>query len=83
MDLWAAQLIVDEAAGDTDAIGADAFALDYVRDRILDALDEATLVRVNTELGEIQIAVVDEEPAAAAKAAERLRGVLAELVPAS
>ena len=83
MDLWAAQLIVDEAAGDTDAIGADAFALDYVRDRILDALDEATLVRVNTELGEIQIAVVDEEPAAAAKAAGRLRGILAEISPAS
>jgi hypothetical protein len=79
MDLWAAQLLIDEAAGDTDAIGADAFALDYVRDRILDALDEATLVRVNTELGAIQIAVVDEERAAAAKAAERLRGILAEL----
>lgn len=83
MDLWAAQLIVDEAAGDTDAIGADAFALDYVRDRILDALDEARLVRVNTELGEIQIAVVDEEPAAAAKAAGRLRVILAEIAPAS
>jgi hypothetical protein len=83
MDLWAAQLLVDEAAGDTDAIAADAFALDYVRDRILDALDEATLVRVNTELGAIQIAVVDEEAAAAAKAAGRLREILAELAPAS
>jgi hypothetical protein len=83
MDLWAAPLLVDEAAGDTDAIAADAFALDYVRDRILGALGEATLVRVNTELGAIQIAVVDEEPAAAAKAAGRLRGILAELAPAS
>jgi hypothetical protein len=31
------------------------------------------IARVNTELGATQIAVVDEEPAAAAKAAERLR----------
>jgi hypothetical protein len=38
---------------------------------------------VNTELGEIQIAVVDEEPAATAKAAGRLRAILAELSPAS
>jgi len=83
MDLWAAQLLVDEAAGDTDAIAADQFALDYVRDRILAALDASTLARVNTELGAIQIAVVDEEPAAAAKAAERLRAILAELVPAN
>ena len=83
MDLWAAQLMVDEAAGDTDAIAADQFALDYVRDRILAALDASSLARVNTELGAIQIAVVDEEPAAAAKAAERLREILAELVPAS
>jgi hypothetical protein len=83
MDLWAAQLVVDEAASDTDAIGADAFALDYVRDRILDALDGSTLVRVNTELGAIQIAVVDEEPAAAAKAAGRLRAILAEVAPTS
>jgi hypothetical protein len=83
MDLWAAQLLVDEAAGNTAAVAADAFALDYVRDRILDALDESTLVRVNTELGAIQIAVVDEEPDLAAKAAGRLRRILAEVGPAT
>ena len=32
---------------------------------------------VNTELGEIQVAVVDEEPDAAAEAAGRLRDILA------
>ena len=81
MDLWAAQLTVDEAAGNTDGIAADAFAMDYVRDRIWAALDEAELARVNTELGEIQIAVVDEEPEAAAEAAGRLRDILAEVEP--
>jgi hypothetical protein len=83
MDLWAAQLLIDEAAGDRAGVAADAFALDYVRDRIRTSLDEATLAEVNTELGEIQIAVVDEEPAAAAEQAAALRGTLRDggLVP--
>ena len=81
MDLWAAQLLVDEAAGNTDGVAADAYAMDYVRDRIWAALDEADLARVNTALGAIQVAVVDEEPAAAAEAAGRLRDILAGLEP--
>ena len=43
MDLWAAQLLVDEAAGNNDAVAADAFAMDYVRDRIRTALDASDL----------------------------------------
>jgi hypothetical protein len=82
LDLWAAQMLVDEAAGNTDGVAADAFALDYVRDRIRAVLGASTLARVNTELGAIQIAVVDEEPAAAARAARQLRKILAELTPA-
>ena len=81
LDLWAAQLLVDEAAGNTDGVAADAFAMDYVRDRIWAALDASDLARVNTELGEIQVAVVDEEPEAAAEAARRLRDILAGLEP--
>jgi hypothetical protein len=38
-------------------------------------------VRINTEIGAIQVAVVDGELGAAAAAAERLRGTLAELQP--
>jgi hypothetical protein len=77
MDLWAAQLMTDEAAGDAHAVAADAFALDYTRDRILEALDPSLLTRVNTLLGAIQVAVVDREPSAAAEAAADLRAVLA------
>jgi hypothetical protein len=76
MDLWAAQLLIDREAGDDAGLAADAFALDYARDRIRTALDQATLVEVNAELGEIQIAVVDEEPAAAAEHAAALRRTL-------
>jgi hypothetical protein len=79
MDLWAAQLLVDDAAGDAAAVGADAFALDYVRDRIRDALDARDLSRVNTELGTIQVAVVDEDLRAVADAAARLRDILGGL----
>jgi len=79
LDLWAAQLLVDEGAGKIDGVAADAFALDYVRDRIRAVLDASTLARVNTELGAMQIAVVDEEPAAAARAARQLRKILAEI----
>jgi hypothetical protein len=83
MDLWAAQLLVDEAAGDAGGVGADAFALDYVRDRIRAAVDAPDLTRINTELGTIQVAVVDEDLALAAAAAERLRRTLAELQPSA
>ena len=81
MDLWAAQLLVDEAAGDAAGVGADQFALDYDRDRIRDAVDARDLVRINTEIGTIEVAVVDGEPAAAAAAAERLRTTLADVQP--
>ncbi len=45
MDLWAAQLLVDEAAGDAAGVGADQFALDYDRDRIRGAVDARDLTR--------------------------------------
>jgi hypothetical protein len=79
MDLWAAQLLVDEAARDADGVGADAFALDYDRDRIRDAVDARVLARINTEIGTIQVGVVDGELGAAAAAAERLRATLADV----
>ena len=81
MGLWTAQLLVDEAAGDADGVGADAFALDYDRDRIRDAVDARDLVRINTEIGTIQVAVVEGELAGAAAAAERLRVTLADVRP--
>lgn len=76
LDLWAVQLLVDEAAGDEAGVAADAYALDYVRDRILDALDAQTLTKVNEQLTAIQVAILDEEPHIAAEAAERLREIL-------
>ncbi|HZC83389.1 MAG TPA: hypothetical protein VE194_03095, partial [Rubrobacter sp.] len=35
LDLWAAQLTLDAAAGDSGAVGGDVFTIGYIRDRIL------------------------------------------------
>jgi hypothetical protein len=60
-------------ANDADAVSADSFAMDYVRDRLLRALDPQQLLNVNTELGAIQVAVIDQDIDKAAVAAQRLR----------
>jgi hypothetical protein len=81
-DLWAAQLLVDAAAGDAAAVNSDIFTLDYIRDRILPTLDSADVARINTVLGELQGAqstMSDKDLAAAANAAERLRDMLRPL----
>ncbi|HJP67175.1 MAG TPA: hypothetical protein VKA30_12840 [Actinomycetota bacterium] len=81
MDLWAAQLVVDVNAHDLGGVGSDQFALDYVRDRVRGVLGTSDLQRVNDALGTIQIALVDEEYVAAAKAARELRATLATATP--
>jgi hypothetical protein len=73
LELWAAQMVSDAAANDADAVSADSFAMDYVRDRLLRALDEQQLQRLNVELGAIQVAVIDRDIAEAGAAAQRLR----------
>jgi len=79
MDLWAAQLLVDAAAGDASAVNGDVFTLGYIRDRILNSLSRADITRVNTECLKLQVAVTDGDLAAASDAAERLRDTLRPL----
>jgi hypothetical protein len=78
-DLWLAQLVVDAASGDAASVNGDYFTLDYIRDRILHTLEGADATRVNQALEELQIAVGDEDLAAAASSAERLRRTMAGL----
>jgi hypothetical protein len=82
-DLWAAQLLVDAAAGDAAAVNGDFFTLDYIRDRIQHTLDEADRTRLNTELEALNGTVADEDLTAAADAAGQLRETLAGFKPAS
>jgi len=78
-DLWAAQLLVDAAAGDAGGVNGDFFSLDYIRDRIHHALEEADRTRLNTELEELNGAVADEDLEAAAAGARRLRAEIPEI----
>jgi hypothetical protein len=82
-DLWAAQLLVDAAAGDAAAVNGDVFALDYIRDRIQHILKETDRTPLNTELDSLNGAVADEDLAAAADAARRLRETVGRFKPAS
>jgi hypothetical protein len=79
MDLWAAQLLIDQAAGDRDAVGDDHFAIDYLRDRLLDALSPADLGRLSEKITEIQLGVVDGDLGAVAGAARELRAMIPQL----
>jgi hypothetical protein len=80
-DLWAAQILVDAAAGDAAAVNGDLFTLDYVRDRIGRALDQAELRRLNAQLEELSGAVADEDLAAASASARQLREIVADVHP--
>jgi len=79
MDLWAAQLLIDRASGDRDAVGDDHFAIDYLRDRLLAALAPPDLGRLSEKITEIQIGVVDQDLGAAADAARDLRTMIPRL----
>jgi hypothetical protein len=76
-DLWAAQVMVDAAAGDTSAVNGDVFTIDYIRDRILNTLDGTDAARLNTGFLDLQVAA--DDLAAASDAAEHLRNTLKQL----
>jgi hypothetical protein len=53
--------------------------MSYIRDRILNTLDNADVVRVDTEVQKLQVAAADHDLAMASDAAERLRNILEQL----
>jgi len=83
LDLWAAQMLVDAAAGDAPAVNGDFFSIDYIRDRIQHTFDEANRTRFNTVLEELNGAVADEDLTAVANIARQLRKTVAGLQPAN
>jgi len=76
MDLWAAQLTLDASEGDAGAVGGDVFTIGYIRDRILNTLDGADVVRLDSEVQKLQVAVADDDLSTASDTAERLRETL-------
>ena len=75
MDLWAAQLTLD-AAREVGSVGGDVFTIGYIRDRILNTLDGADVVRLDSDVQKLQVAVADDDLSVASEAAERLRETL-------
>ena len=82
LNLWAAQMLVDAAAGDAAGVHGDFFSIDYIRDRIQQSLEEADLTSLNAELEELNGAVADEDLAAVASGAQQLRETVADFTPA-
>ena len=76
MELWATQLTLDAAAGEVGAVGGDVFTIGYIRDRILNTLDGADVVRVDSEVQKLQVAAADGDLSAASDAAGSLRETL-------
>jgi hypothetical protein len=79
LDLWAAQLTLDASAGNAGSVCGDVFTISYIRDRILNTLDDADVVRVDTEVQKLQVAAAEDDLAAASDAAGRLRDILKQL----
>ena len=80
-DLWLAQLAVDAAAEDAGLVNGDYFALDYLRDRILEVLDPADLASMNLALEELLGAVQDDDYPAMTEIAAGMREIIAALAP--
>lgn len=79
-DLWAAQLQLDAATGQTAAVNGDVFSLDYVRDRIMHGLDAQCATDINLLLEELSGAMGDGDLPAASEVAGRLRETLAAIL---
>jgi len=78
-DLWLAQLQLDAAAEDAGGINGDLLTLDYVRDRILHALNASTAAQLNLALEELQTAVTNGDFGAASEIAQGLRDLVSGL----
>ncbi len=76
LDLWLAQVLLDAKYHDTNAVRGDFFAIDYVRDRVRDGIDEPTRTRLDTQLESLLDAINEDDIAAATSVTHRLRTIL-------
>ena len=73
-ELWTRRALVDAIDGSLGGVRSDAVTLEWIRDRIAHTLDPVTLTRIDTLVGDLGTAVVDEDLGAAAQTARDLRG---------
>ena len=79
-ELWVRRALVDATAGSLGGTRSDVVTLEWLRDRIALSLDPVTLVRLDTLVGEMGGAVVDDDLPAAAHAARELRALMSGLI---
>ncbi len=79
-ELWVRRALVDATAGSLGGTRSDVVTLEWLRDRIALSLDPVTLVRLDTLVGEMGGAVVDDDLPAAAHAARELRTLMSGLI---
>jgi hypothetical protein len=76
LDLQAALLEIDAAAGDLPGVRSDVANLDWIRDRIAHTLEPGELSRIDTALVELIGATADRDLTTVRKAAQELRGAI-------
>ena len=78
-ELWTRRALVDALEGSRGGVRSDQVTLEWIRDRIAHTLDPVTRTRVDTLVGELGAAVVDDELDTAAHVARELLEVVAPL----
>jgi hypothetical protein len=79
-ELWVRRALLDATEGSLGGVRSDVVTLEWIRDRIAHTLDPVTLARLDTLVGDLGTAVVDEDLAAAAQFALDLREVMSGLI---
>jgi hypothetical protein len=82
-ELWARQLEVDAAAGNTGWVMGDLATLEWIRDRFVHRLDKVDAVRIDVHLGELRTRLNDDDLEGAGAEAARLGETLAEIAGSS
>jgi hypothetical protein len=78
--LWVRRALLDATDGSLGGVRSDVVTLEWIRDRIANTIDPITLVRVDTAVAELGVAVGDGDLNAAAATARDLDKVIRGLV---
>jgi hypothetical protein len=79
-DLWVRRALLDATDGSLGGVRSDVVTLGWIRDRIANSMDPLTLVRVDTAVSALGVAVGDGDLEAAAATARALEKVIRGLL---
>jgi len=75
-DLWVRRALLDASGGSLGGVRSDVVTLEWIRDRIANAMAPVTLVSADTSVAELGVAVGDGDLKAAAATARALEMVM-------